>query len=115
VNGSTFNQKDWSVYGQAIRTNNNIEGWHNALNRRASGRVHLPFYMLIQLLHREAELIAIQVRLVSEKRLKRIQRKQYRKMQTKVFSLWQHYQDQEKSAMQLLKASSYLNGPIRQK
>ena len=39
-------------------------GWHHALNRRAKGR-HLPFYELIELLHREAKLVAIQIRLVS--------------------------------------------------
>ena len=48
VYSSTFPPKDWSVYGQAIRTNNDLEGWHNALNRRAGGRVHIPFYLLIQ-------------------------------------------------------------------
>lgn len=25
--------ENWSVYGQAIRTNNDVEGWHNGLNR----------------------------------------------------------------------------------
>ena len=39
--------KDWSVYGQAVRTNNDVEGWHNGLNRRASGRNNIPFYLLI--------------------------------------------------------------------
>ena len=27
-----FLPKNWSVYQQAIQTNNDIEGWHNALN-----------------------------------------------------------------------------------
>ena len=55
----------------AVRTNNDIEGWHHALNRRAAGRWHMPFYLLIDLLHREAKLSALQIRLVSEKKLKR--------------------------------------------
>ena len=38
VYSSTFPPKDWSVYGQAIRTNNDLEGRHNALNRRAGGK-----------------------------------------------------------------------------
>ena len=51
--------KDWSVYGQAIRTNNDFEGWHNGLNSRASGRNNLPFYLLMQFLKREAGLCAV--------------------------------------------------------
>ena len=48
VYSPTFGPADRSVYGQAIRTNNDLEGWHNALHRRAGGRVHKPFYLLIQ-------------------------------------------------------------------
>ena len=29
--------KCWSVFMQSIRTNNDIEGWHHTLNRRAAG------------------------------------------------------------------------------
>ena len=28
----------------SVRTNNDIEGWHHALNRRAAGRCGTPFY-----------------------------------------------------------------------
>ena len=77
---SLINAIDWSIFGQAIRTNNDDEGWHNGLNRRASGRSNIPFYLLIQLLKREAELCAMQVKLVSERKLQRILRKKYRKL-----------------------------------
>ncbi|XP_022809866.1 uncharacterized protein LOC111346869, partial [Stylophora pistillata] len=46
----------WSVCLSAIRTNNDVEGWHNGLNRRAQGKSQLPLYMLIQLLHEESRL-----------------------------------------------------------
>lgn len=58
VKSHIFTPNDWSVYGQPTRTNNDIEGWHHALNRREMGR-HLPFYELIELLHREAKLVDI--------------------------------------------------------
>ena len=45
--------KEWSVFGQPIRTNNDLKQWHHALNQRA-GRSHLPFYELVKLLHNEA-------------------------------------------------------------
>ena len=38
----TFPPATWSVYMEAVRTNNDLEGWHNALNRRAKGRAQLP-------------------------------------------------------------------------
>ena len=49
ING-TYLLECWSIYGQPIRTNNDLEGYHNALNRRAGGRQNLPFYMLVELL-----------------------------------------------------------------
>ena len=113
ISSTVFPPKDWSVFGQAIRTNNDVEGWHNDLNRCASGRSNIPFYLLIQLLKREAELCAVQVKLVSERKLQRIQRKKYRKLQAQVFELWGQYANNQKTATQLLKALSYLNGPVR--
>ena len=47
---STYPLECWSIYGQPIRTNNDLEGYHNALNRRAGGCQNLPFYMLVELL-----------------------------------------------------------------
>ena len=63
----------WSVYGLSIRTNNDVEGWHNILNKR--GRPHMPFYMLITLLHDEERVVHLQVQLVNEEKLKRHQEK----------------------------------------
>ena len=94
---------NWSVFGRSIRTNNDLEGWHNALNRRANGKSQLPFYLLIDLLHKEAKLALLQIRLVSEKKLKRIQRRKYRQLQNKIFCLWDQFNNGEKTARQLLK------------
>ena len=112
IRGSTWPPSSWIVYKQAVRTNNDIEEWHNALNRRASGKSQLPFYLMINLLHKEARLTSLHIRLVSEMKVKRIQRKKYRLTQAQVFTLWQEYEDGERSALQLLQACSHLNGPI---
>ena len=142
VKSLIFTPNDWSVYGQPTRTNNDIEGtfilkiewqikqdvirlkyaktsyvflsrllhsvliltfpgWHHALNRREMGR-HLPFYELIELLHLEAKLVDIL-----------IQRSAYRQLQSKVFGLWEEYENGERTAAQLLKSMSRLNGPTR--
>ena len=113
IESAVFLPKNWSVYQQAIRTNNDIEGWHNALNRRASGQCGLPLYSMIELLDREARLTAVTIRLVSDKKLKRVQRKQYRNLQARQFNCWEKFERKEKTAAQLLKACSHLNGPAR--
>ena len=112
ING-TYPLEYWSIYGQPIRTNNDLEGYHNALNRRAGGRQNLPFYMLVELLHREVGLSLIQTRLVSQKKLKRHQRTIYRRLQGKIIGAWEDYSDSKITARQLLQTCSYINGPTR--
>lgn len=75
INSTTWPPSTWSVYMKAILTNNDIEGWHLGLNRRAWGKSQLPFYLLVDLLHSEARRTALQIRLVSERKLRRIQKK----------------------------------------
>lgn len=55
------------------------------LRRRASGRWHMPFYVVIGLLHEEARLTALRFRLVSEKSSERSNE------QTRIFDLWDDY------------------------
>ena len=49
-------------------TNNDMEGWHNGLNHCASAKWSMPFYLLLDLLHQEVQLMALQICLVSKKR-----------------------------------------------
>ncbi|XP_044169624.1 uncharacterized protein LOC114951799 [Acropora millepora] len=91
INTNTFPPSSWSVYGQPVRTNNDIEGWHNSLDRRAGERVHLPFYLLIQLLHRESSVCTVQLRLVNARKLQRIQCKKYCALQARIFGYWKDY------------------------
>ena len=51
------------------------------------------------------------IRLVSEMKLRRIQRRKYRELQAKLFELWDQYEAKERSAKSLLEACSHLNGP----
>ena len=111
IESRTWPPSTWSVFMQSVQTNNDLEGWHMGLNCRASGKSDLPFYLLFQLLHREACLTSLQMKLVSERKLKRIQRKKYRALQTRIFDLWEEYTNVERNARQLLSAISHLNGP----
>ena len=92
--------------------NNDLEGWHNGLNRRAKGQSQLPLYILIQVLHREATLVSIQIRLVSDKKLKRHQRSSYRTMQRRLFDLWSQYEDGLRNSKELLEACAHLVQPM---
>lgn len=60
----------WSVYRETVRTNNDVEGWHRRLNNKAT-RGQVQFYLLVPMLHREASLLPVQVKLVNEKKLER--------------------------------------------
>ena len=57
----------WSIFNQSIRTNNDSEGWYHRLNHRGRGGTP-PFYILVPMLHREALLVPLVSRFVSEKK-----------------------------------------------
>ena len=71
------------------------------------------WYLLIEILGREAELTAISIKLVSERKLKRIQRKVYRNQQKKLFEQWKLYENGMKTSAELLRFCSHINGPAR--
>ena len=83
-----------------VRTNNDIEGWQHSLNRRSGNKVHLPFYLLVELLDQESHLVSIQIRLVSDGKLSRIQRKKYWQLQERVFKHWEDFNFKEISLPQ---------------
>ncbi|XP_038048179.1 uncharacterized protein LOC119722206 [Patiria miniata] len=60
----------WTVFLQSTRTNNDVEGWHRRINFKA-GRHGLHFYKLVHLLHREASLVSVQMKLIKESKLAR--------------------------------------------
>ena len=78
IKSTTWCPAAWCVFLRPICTNNDVEGWHNGLNRGANGKCRLPLYMLTTILRQEFRLAELQIRLVSERKLTRIQRKNYR-------------------------------------
>ncbi|KAJ8313479.1 hypothetical protein KUTeg_008969 [Tegillarca granosa] len=49
TNGDIRTPSSWTVYRMAVRTNNDVEGWHHRINRRAQ-KSSLSFYVLVILL-----------------------------------------------------------------
>ncbi|KAL3847154.1 hypothetical protein ACJMK2_018083 [Sinanodonta woodiana] len=54
----------WSVFAKSVRTNNDVEGWHSRLNRKAR-KSKLQFYVVITLLYTEAQMMPCQAKMVS--------------------------------------------------
>lgn len=65
------------------------------MNQRASYRHQLQFYLPVKFQHSEAMLAKLQVELVSQAKLPRIQRKRYRDMQSKIIKLWDRFDNDE--------------------
>ena len=65
--------------------------------------MHILFYLLIHQLYKEVRLSAVHVRLVSDGKLKRIQRRVYRCLQANFFDLWDECASNAKTAAQLIK------------
>ena len=73
----------------------------------------LPLYLVIKLLDRDAKLTAVTMRLVSDNKLKLIQCSVNKNIQAKLFSSSEKYENNKKTAVQLLKTCFWLYGPAR--
>jgi len=111
IRNSVFPVQFWSVYKTSVRTNNDVEGWHNRINNITSARGKVPFYCLITELYQETTTIPLQLKLVSEGKLKRHQRKSSRQTQGRLFSLWDNYSNNIISASRLLKDCAGIYAP----
>ena len=106
-----FPPATWSAFFQTTRTNNDCEGWHGALNRRAA-KSKLPIYLLVQLLGEEAQMVTVEAQLVSEGTLSRYQRSTNRRIQGRLFAAWEDYmRTTPKKAKRLLSRCSGIYHP----
>ena len=80
---STFSPENWSVLNLPFRTNNDVEGWHHRINKKA--KINMPFYLLLQLLYEEANKISTKFKLLSLKKFKQRLRKKYALLNRKIF------------------------------
>ena len=67
-------------------------------------------YFLIRLLHEEAQMVNMQVRLISEKKLLKRQRRATTLNQARIFKLWDSYTNGEIGAKKLLRGCAALFG-----
>ncbi|XP_019628711.1 PREDICTED: uncharacterized protein LOC109473277 [Branchiostoma belcheri] len=110
IENSVWKVDEWSVFMRPVRTNNDVEGWHQRLKHQSHlGKV--PFYMLVNLLKKEADFVTLQVRAVSDHRLGRYQRRTYRLIQAKLFRLWDEYASGKRTTTSLLRSCARLYAP----
>ena len=107
--GQPWTITDWSCYYLPIRTNNDIEGWHTALNTK--GRSKCSFYLVVKLLHEESTLVPLQTRLVSDNKLTRRRKKLSVKMDEKLFQNWADFEEGKINAKRLHKLVCYVYAP----
>ena len=110
LNSTVWPVTSWSVFGRSIRTNNDIEGWHNRVNTQAQ-KSNLQFYLMVELMYKEAAKIPLQLKMISEGKLRRRQRKQTKMVQGKILQLWDDYASNNITASHLLKKCGSLYAP----
>ena len=93
----------------AIRTNKYMEGWHNRLNTGVATRGPVPFNHLVSVLYVEASDIGLYMKMVSEGKMQRYQRKKTRQMEGRIFSLWQQYCERNINATKLLQGCAFMD------
>ena len=59
----------WSIPHCAAKTSNECEGWHGRLNAKIRLH-HLPFTQLVQVLHRDTQVVEIQVQFMAHDKLR---------------------------------------------
>ena len=113
INGPTFKIANWTVYGKPIRTNNDTEGWHHYLNTlcKGLGRENVNLYQLIEVLHKESQMVTTQAQLVIDEKIQRYQRTTYRQYQQQIFQIWDDYCTKKITAKTLLQRASHFHKP----
>ena len=90
IDNKTFTPFSWCWFNKAIRTNNDLEGYHNKLNIRADGK-SFSVYKLINLLGKEATDVKHNSILLQEGELKRYQKKTTIRNHRRLQEQWDDY------------------------
>jgi len=110
IESKAFGPATWSAYMRPVRTNNDLEGYHHRLNRRARNG-NLPFYELVKRLHNEANICELDLTLIKDGNLAKRQRKQFRRCAAKIWGYWTEHYDKKRTDFDLLKACAHVYAP----
>ena len=87
-----------------------VLGYHTRINADV-GRAHMSFYIVLPALKREANLVELTYRLVSEEQILRDQRQKQKRMEGRLHQCWQEYERGTRTASQLLSECGKIYGP----
>jgi len=110
ITSKRWSPRTWSIFNQSIRTNNDVEGWHNRLNRKAK-TTPLNLYMLIQLLYNEAKMVVVNIRLISDKKIRSTQRKKVKTNAARIQRYWKEFSCGKRTVRELLLGCSHIYAP----
>jgi len=71
--------------------------------KRGARYSHLPLYVLIRLLHDEAQVCELHLKLVSDRKLTKTQKKKYKELHSRVNFFWEDFDSGAKSAKKTAK------------
>ena len=95
-----------AVYGSSIRTNNDLEGWHNRINNKIPEKANL--YVLIDGLKFEGDLVCLHTKLLSEGQTIQFQRQNTLDVHHQIFKIWNKLEKRQITASQLLEEISLI-------
>ncbi|MPC60775.1 hypothetical protein E2C01_054831 [Portunus trituberculatus] len=105
IDSASCSPSTWSTYKRVVRTYNEVEGWHCLNHNSPTKRMNL--YLLINTLYDETKLLPVQVRLITQKKICRIQCKTQSKQQ-KLKQLWTNYENHDIITSEYLRKCSKL-------
>ena len=105
VNHKHRKPESWSTFRRFLRTNNDCEGWHNHLNSELP-HDHPNIYILLPLLHQEAEKVERTVELVCQDVVHRHRKQEAKSKQAILEKLWDKYAAGQYSTFEYLKKCS---------
>ena len=97
----------WCVFGEFTRTNNAVEGWHSKINRVA-GRVHLNFWLFVEMIKKEELSVRAKVGQIFNLIEPTIQKLKYRRINERIRKQESLLLSGERDFLSFLKATSNL-------
>uniref|UniRef100_A0A6V7JV94 MULE transposase domain-containing protein n=1 Tax=Bracon brevicornis TaxID=1563983 RepID=A0A6V7JV94_9HYME len=79
-----------SVKNNTPRTNNSVEGWHGAFNKRAQGH-HLPLWKMMDLLKKEQNLTDVKLSQIEAGTISPAKKRKYRQADTRIKNIVDAY------------------------
>ena len=104
---STWRPCNISVYNRLVRTNNDLEGYHNRLNSRcgSASKKKISIPNLIKVLYQEGNLVDFTYKMVSSTNVIMHRQKSTNEVQAKLCDLWDQYDDGYITQQELMEAA----------